>query len=61
MWNEKPAHNSGLAQLGFEANFKVGFVFGSWFLIYTFGQPNPQLTPSHETLCDSRNQNWRIR
>ena len=31
MWNEKPAHNSGLAQLGFEANFKVGFVFGSWF------------------------------
>jgi hypothetical protein len=25
--------NSGLAQLGFEANFKVGFVFGSWFLI----------------------------
>ena len=28
-----PAANSGLAQLGFEANFKVGFVLGSWFLI----------------------------
>ena len=27
-----PAGNSGLAQLGFEANFKVGFVLGSWFL-----------------------------
>ena len=26
------SHNSGLAQLGFEANFKVGFVLGSWFL-----------------------------
>ena len=24
--------NSGLAQLGFEANFKVGFVLGNWFL-----------------------------
>ena len=23
--------NSGLAQLGFQANFKVGFVLGSWF------------------------------
>ena len=28
-----PAANSGLAQLGFEANFKVGFVLASWFLI----------------------------
>ena len=27
------AANSGLAQLGFEANFKVGFVLASWFLI----------------------------
>ena len=35
--------NSGLAQLGFEANFKVGFVFGSWFLINAFGLLNPQL------------------
>ena len=25
------SHNSGLAQLGFKANFKVGFVLGSWF------------------------------
>ena len=25
--------NSGLAQLGFEANLKVGFVLGSWFFI----------------------------
>ena len=29
----KPAFNSRFAQLGFEANFKVGFVLGSWFLI----------------------------
>ena len=27
----KTAGNSGLAQLGFYANFKVGFVLGSWF------------------------------
>ena len=24
--------NSGLSQVGFQANFKVGFVLGSWFL-----------------------------
>jgi hypothetical protein len=24
-----------------------------WSLIYTFGLPNPQLTPSHETLYDT--------
>ena len=30
---KKTSANSGLAQLGFEANYKVGFVFGSWFLI----------------------------
>ena len=28
----KTAGNSGLAQLGFEANLEVGFVLGSWFL-----------------------------
>ena len=27
----KTTANSGLAQLGFEANFEIGFVFGSWF------------------------------
>jgi hypothetical protein len=27
--NKKAADNSGLAQLGFSANFKVGFVLGS--------------------------------
>ena len=27
--NKKTATNSGLAQLGFQANFKVGFVLGS--------------------------------
>ena len=27
--NKKPVANSGLAQLGFQANFKVGFVLGS--------------------------------
>ena len=26
---KNPSANSGLAQLGFEANFKVGFVLGS--------------------------------
>ena len=48
--NNLPSDNSGLAQLGFRALSKLVLYLEVQSLIYTFGQSNPQLTPSHGTL-----------
>ena len=53
--NKLPAHNSGLAQLGFQANFKVGFVLGSSVL-----NPYIWLTKS-PTDAKPRDVIWHLR
>ena len=67
--SKKTSGNSGLAQLGFEANFKVGFVFGSWFFIQyilltkspTDAKPRDVIGHSRETqkiLVKTRKKSW---
>ena len=50
---KRASANSGLAQLGFEANFKVGLVLGSWFLNQYIWLTKSPTAPSHGTLADS--------
>ena len=45
--------NSGLAQLGFEANFKVGLVLENWFLNQYIWLTKSPTAPSHGTLANS--------
>ena len=50
--NKKTSPNSGLAQLGFQANFKVGFVLGSWFLIrYIWLTKSPTDAKPRDVVC----------
>ena len=46
--------NSGLLQLGFQANFKVGFVLGSWFLNrYIWLTKSPTDAKPRDVSCNS--------
>ena len=42
---------------GFRQTHRLVLYLEVWSLIHTFGYPNPQLTPSHETLTDNYSQN----
>ena len=54
-FDKKTAHNSGLAQLGFEANFKVGFVLGSWFFNrYIWLTKSPTDAKPRDVTCNFR-------
>ena len=56
MKTKERSPNSGLAQLGFESLPQLVLYLEIGFLFDTFGLPNPQLTPSHETLPASHFQ-----